>query len=172
MEIGANDYISKPFDIQIVKARIENIIKNVKRVSEISKIKVNLVPDDTSVDSIDSLFIKKAHSILDENFDNPDFTAEMFKKKMGMSHSALYRKLKQLTGQSSNEFIRSYRLKRAAQIIRQDSGLLIAEICIKTGFNDPKYFSKCFKQEHMLTPSEYAKRYVSESKSNPSSGLP
>ncbi|OWW24583.1 hypothetical protein B4Q04_14795 [Zobellia sp. OII3] len=172
LEIGANDYIAKPFDIQIVKARIENIIKNVKRVSEISKVKVNLVPDDTSVDSIDSLFIKKAHSILDENFDNPDFTTEMFKKKMGMSHSALYRKLKQLTGQSSNEFIRSYRLKRAAQIIRQDSGLLIAEICIKSGFNDPKYFSKCFKQEHMLTPSEYAKRYVSESKSNPSSGLP
>ncbi|MDN5213694.1 two-component regulator propeller domain-containing protein [Fulvivirgaceae bacterium BMA12] len=162
LEIGANDYIKKPFSIKILESKIVNIVENGKKISEISKRKISLIPDDKSIDSFDSQFIRKTQEVLERNFDDPDFNAYTFRKEMNMSHSVLYRKLKQLTGKSSNEFIRSYRLKRAAQIIKQNSGLLIAEVCIKSGFNDPKYFSQCFKREYKLTPSEYAIKYASE----------
>ncbi|AUP80664.1 hybrid sensor histidine kinase/response regulator transcription factor [Flavivirga eckloniae] len=159
LSIGAIDYIKKPFSYNILESRITNIIETNKKISEKSKTKVNFIPKDENIDSIDDLFVRKAYKVLDNNFDNPEFTAQIFKKEMNMSHSGLYRKLKQLTGKSSNEFIRDYRLKRASQIIKQNSGLLISEVCIKTGFNDPKYFSKCFKQVYKMSPSEFAKKY-------------
>ncbi|GAA3612757.1 two-component regulator propeller domain-containing protein [Flavivirga amylovorans] len=160
LSIGAIDYIQKPFSIQILESRITNIIETNKKISEKSKKKVNFIPEDKNIDSTDDLFIKKAYEVLDKNFDDSSFNASKFKEEMNMSHSGLYRKLTQLTGQSSNEFIRDYRLKRATQIIKQNSGLLIAEVCIKTGFNDPKYFSKCFKQVYDMTPSEFTKKYA------------
>ncbi|GAA3614913.1 two-component regulator propeller domain-containing protein [Flavivirga amylovorans] len=159
LSIGAIDYIKKPFRYEVLESRITNIIDTNKKISEKSKTKINFIPKNDSIDSIDNLFIRKAYDVLDKNFDNSEFTAKMFKKEMNMSHSGLYRKLKQLTGKSSNEFIRDYRLKRASQIIKQNSGLLISEICIKTGFNDPKYFSKCFKQVYDMSPTEFAKKY-------------
>ncbi|WP_303318318.1 two-component regulator propeller domain-containing protein [Flavivirga abyssicola] len=159
LSLGANDYIKKPFSIQILESRIKNIIETNKKISEKSKTKINFIPDNKDIDSTDDLFIKKAYEVLDQNFDNPEFNAHEFRKKMNMSHSGLYRKLTQLTEKSSNEFIRDYRLKRATQIIKQNSGLLISEVCIKTGFNDPKYFSKCFKQVYNVTPTEYSKKY-------------
>ncbi len=159
LSIGAIDYIKKPFSYNILESRISNIIETSKKISEKSKTKINFIPEDKNIDSIDDLFVRKAYEVLDKNFDDPEFTAQVFKKEMSMSHSGLYRKLKQLTGKSSNEFIRDYRLKRAAQIIKQNSGLLISEVCIKTGFNDPKYFSKCFKQVYSISPSEFAKKY-------------
>lgn len=165
LELGANDYIKKPFNIKIVESKITNIIEHGKRLSEMSKTKVSLIPENKNIDSFDNQFMRKAREVLEQHFDNPDFNAYTFRKEMSMSHSVLYRKLKQLTGKSSNEFIRSYRLKRSAQIIRQNSGLLIAEICIKSGFNDPKYFSQCFKREYKLTPSEYAMKYASDKQS-------
>ncbi len=164
LSIGAIDYIKKPFSYHILESRITNIIETNKKISEKSKTKVNFIPKDKSIDSIDDLFIRKAYDVLDKNFDNPEFTAQIFKKEMNMSHSGLYRKLKQLTGKSSNEFIRDYRLKRASQIIKQNSGLLISEVCIKTGFNDPKYFSKCFKQVYKMSPSDFAKKYENSEK--------
>ena len=159
---GAIDYIQKPFNIQILESRISNIIETNNKISAKSKTMVNFIPENKGLESMDNKFIKKAYEILDKNFDNPDFNADNFKKEMGMSHSALYRKLTELTGKSSNEFIRDYRLKRATQIIKQNSGLLIAEICLKSGFNDPKYFSKCFKQTYNMTPSEYTNKYADQ----------
>ena len=137
-------------DIKILESKITSIIDNNIKLSELSMTKVNLIPEDKNIDSFDAQFIKKTQEVLEKHFDNPDFNAYSFRKEMNMSHSVLYRKLKQLTGKSSNEFIRSYRLKRSAQIIKQNSGLLIAEICIKSGFNDPKYFSQCFKRKYNL----------------------
>lgn len=165
LSIGAIDYIKKPFSIQILESRITNIIDTGKKISENSKIKVAFIPENKSIDSTNDLFIRKAYEVLDKNFDNPEFTAKAFKYEMNMSHSGLYRKLTELTGKSSNEFIRDYRLKRATQIIKQNSGLLISEVCIMTGFNDPKYFSKCFKQTYNASPSEYAKKHENTDKS-------
>lgn len=159
LELGAIDYIKKPFSFPILESRITNIIENSRKISEKSKTKIDFIPENLSIDSTDDLFISKAYEILDQNFDDPDFNAISFQKSMNMSHSGLYRKLKQLTGKSSNEFIRDYRLKRATQIIKQDTGLLISEISIKSGFNDPKYFSKCFKEAYGFSPTEFAKKH-------------
>ncbi|TNJ45851.1 response regulator [Tamlana fucoidanivorans] len=159
LSIGAIDYIKKPFSFNFLESRIANIIDTNKKISAKSKTKVDFVPENKDIDSIDDVFIRNAYEVLDKNFDNPEFTANLFIKEMNMSHSGLYRKLKHLTGKSANEFIRDYRLKRAAQIIKQNSGLLISEVCLKSGFNDPKYFSKCFKQVFNMSPTEFSKKY-------------
>lgn len=164
LSIGAIDYIPKPFSMQILESRIINIIDTGKKISEKSKTKIDFIPEDTNIDSTTDLFIRKAYNVLDKNFENPEFTANIFKIEMNMSHSGLYRKLTQLTGKSSNEFIRDYRLKRASQIIKQNSGLLISEVCAMTGFNDPKYFSKCFKQSYDMSPTEFTKKYANTEK--------
>ena len=107
---------------------------------------------------IDQDFLKKAIKIIKSNIDNPEFSVEIFSREIGMSRSSLFNKLKSITGQSTSEFIRTIRLKRAVKLLKSGT-YSITEVVYLSGFMDPKYFRTCFKKQHGQTPSEFMKDF-------------
>lgn len=156
LTVGAEDYICKPFQFEILEAKIESIIINRRRLSEIALKMIKVEPREVKIETRDEIFILRTQEIIEKNIDNDAFTTKTFEDELYMSHSVIYRKLKKLTGLSANEYIREYRLRRAAQILLQDENLTIIEVCYVVGFTDSKYFSHCFKKLFKVSPSEYA----------------
>lgn len=156
-ETGADDYITKPFNFEILQFRIRNmiILRETYRRNFNSKVEVN--PKEISITSLDESLIQKALDLVENNMANPDFTVEELSRELGMSRVHLYKKLSSLTGKTPIEFIRVIRLKRAAQLLEK-SQLNVAEVAYKVGFNNPKYFTKYFKAEFKTLPSAYAER--------------
>lgn len=155
IETGADDYMGKPFSLRLLTAKIKNLIEQRSKIQEELKKKILLEPKDILLDSPDEIFLRKAVEIIENNISDPEFGVDQFGTDMNLSRMQLYRKLKALTNQSANEFIRSVRLKRAAQMLKQTNSYTIAEITYEVGFNDPKYFSKCFQKEFGVTPSKF-----------------
>ncbi len=153
---GADIYISKPFDTKMLELQVKNLFQ--LRKNTIQKYKTDLIlsPKELHITSTDEKFLKKAFDIVNKHSANPDFNAQLFTLKMGVSRTLLYTKLKALTSQSLTEFIRNVRLKKAAQMIVQ-TDLNISEIAYDLGFNDLKYFRKNFKLLFKMPPSEYRK---------------
>lgn len=151
---GADVYITKPFDPNILMLRVQNLLITRKNLIEKFKKDIILEPKELKNSCVDELFLQKAISLIEDNMSNPDFTLKVFISGLGMSRSTLYRKLKALTGLSITEFIRTIKLKRAAQLISQTQ-LNISEIAFDLGFNDIKHFRKSFKALFKMTPSEY-----------------
>ena len=155
-ETGADYYITKPFNSKLLELSIRNIIKSrevLRKQMEDAK-PFQLAPKNVKLTSADETFLTKALECVEKHISNSEFTVEHFNKEMGMSRMQSYRKLKALTGKSVNEFIRSMRLKRAAQLIQQKQ-LTIAEVTYEVGFNDLQYFRHCFKKQFGVNPSEY-----------------
>jgi signal transduction histidine kinase/ligand-binding sensor domain-containing protein/DNA-binding response OmpR family regulator len=152
--IGADAYITKPFDDSILEVRVDNLLNT--RKSLISKFKKDLIlePKELAFTSADEQFLEQAIKIIEENISDPEFNVNFFTSKMNMSRSVLYRKLKAITDQSITEFIRTIKLKKAGQLIAQTQ-LNISEIAYEVGFNDLKYFRKCFKSQFNSLPSDY-----------------
>jgi len=117
---------------------------------------VEVNPGEVTITPVDEKFLKKALEAVEKQIDNPDFSVEDLSREMCMSRVTFYRKIVSLTGRSPLEFIRSIRLKRAAQLLDK-SGMSIAEIAYQVGFNDPKIFTKFFKEEFNMLPSQYNK---------------
>ncbi|MEM6344395.1 MAG: two-component regulator propeller domain-containing protein [Bacteroidota bacterium] len=157
LAFGADDYIRKPFKIDILKLKIQNLLKLREDIHRRFRKEVLLEPETISVTSTDEIFLKKAMDLIEEHMTNPDFNVENMAQEIGVSRSKLYLKLKALTGQSSSEFIRTVRLKRAVQLL-ESSDLTVKEIMYMTGFNTASYFSKCFKKQFGIVPSEYVKQ--------------
>lgn len=153
-ENGADIYITKPFDPSILEQSVENILKTRKSLIEKFKKDIILRPKELDITSEDEIFLKQSIKIVEENFNNPEFCVNDFINEMGMSRSALYRKLKALTGQSITEFIKVLKLKRAAQLI-SETKFTISEIAFTLGFNDLKHFRKSFKKQFSVLPSQY-----------------
>ncbi|MBD0831636.1 hybrid sensor histidine kinase/response regulator transcription factor [Aestuariibaculum sediminum] len=151
---GADAYVTKPFDAEILKLRVENILASRKNLIDKFKKDVILQPKEITVTSADELFLKKAIDLVEENMTNTEFTIQDFIEGMGMSRSVLYRKLKALTDQSTSEFIRTIKLKRAAQLIEQTQ-MTISEIAFDLGFNDLKNFRSSFQKLFDKLPSEF-----------------
>jgi signal transduction histidine kinase/DNA-binding response OmpR family regulator len=151
---GADDYITKPFSFEILEIRILNLITERENLKKLFHKQIEIVPSEISITSMDEKLIQKALDTVEKNISNPDFSVEELSRVLGMSRVHLYKKLLSLTGKSPIEFIRSVRLKRAAQLILK-SQLRISEIAYQVGFNNPKYFSRYFKQEFGILPSEY-----------------
>ena len=153
-QIGADAYITKPFDVNILEVRVINLLKS--RKSLIAKFKKDIIlqPKELTVTSSDEIFLKKAIDIVEQNISNSEFSIVKFINEMGTSRSVLYRKLKALTDQSISEFIKTIKLKRAAQLISK-SDMYISEIAFDLGFNDLKHFRKSFKNAFNALPSEY-----------------
>jgi signal transduction histidine kinase/DNA-binding response OmpR family regulator len=156
LEKGADDYLTKPFNIKELKLRVRNLISQMQKFRERYRKEFLLEPSAISVESADVKFLNRTREIIEEQLSDPEFSVEELGRSMAMSRMQLFRKIKSLTDQSPSEYIRTIRLKRAAQLIRSDYGNL-AEITYEVGFNHPSYFAKCFRDLYGVAPSEYSK---------------
>ena len=154
---GVDDYITKPFNLEILKLKIHNIIEGRKSIQSMFKQHIKIEPSKISVSSLDDKLIKKALDYTEANISNPEFSVEELSRELGMSRVHLYKKLLSITGKTPIEFIRVIRLKRAAQLL-EESQLSVSEIAYEVGFNNPKYFRKYFKDEFDVLPSQYGNR--------------
>ena len=156
ISIGADDYISKPFSIELLRAKVKNLIESRKKLKLLFSTSGD--PDfsnpSDSLSSLDDQFLTKAYDLLERNYSNSDFRVETFSESMYVSRSLLYKKLKVLTGLSPNDFITVYRLKKSVSLMKNGSKS-INETAYQVGFNDPKYFSRVFKKFYKKTPTEY-----------------
>ena len=154
LETGADDYVTKPFNFQILEAKISNIINLRRNARQVFRSKIHIEAQDIAVTSLDELFIRKSLELVEKNMGVTDYSVEAMSRDMGMSRTLLYKKILALTGRPPLEFIRSLRLKRAALLLSK-SQMNVSEIAFQVGFNDPKYFSKHFKNEFGVLPSKY-----------------
>lgn len=152
--IGADDYITKPFNLTILKARIFNLVENRKKL--VRRFIEEIKPDTSKIvtNTLDEKFLQKAIGIVEKNISNTEFSAEDFASEIGMSRSNLHIKLKALTNQSATEFIRIIRLKKAIELLSTQQ-YNISEVSYMVGFNSISYFNRCFKFQFGVTPSEY-----------------
>jgi len=157
IETGADDYITKPFNFQILEAKIANIINLRRSLRQLFKNKLQIEPLEITVTSLDEQFMRKAFELVEKNIAITDYSVETMSRDLGMSRTLLYKKLLALTGKPPLEFIRSLRLKRAALLLTK-SQMNVSEIAFQVGFNDPKYFSKHFKNEFGVLPSKYIRK--------------
>jgi signal transduction histidine kinase/DNA-binding response OmpR family regulator len=154
IEMGADDYIIKPFNFQILEAKIANIINLRRNMRQVFKNKLQIEPQDITVTSLDEQFMRKVLGLVEKNIASTDYSIETMSHDLGMSRTLLYKKILALTGKPPLEFLRSLRLKRAALLLAK-SQMNVSEIAFQVGFNDPKYFSKHFKNEFGVLPSKY-----------------
>jgi signal transduction histidine kinase/ligand-binding sensor domain-containing protein/DNA-binding response OmpR family regulator len=165
LKTGADAYIRKPFDMELLDLKIKNILNHREEMRKRFNREVTLQPSEVTVTSTDEIFLQKAIEIVEKHMTNTEFSVELFVKEMALSRSNLYLKIKELTGFSSSEFIRNIRLKRAMQLLEQ-SDLTVKEIMYMTGFNTASYFSKCFKKQFGEIPSKYIKHIDLETNSD------
>lgn len=155
LQIGADDYIIKPFHVEELKARIKNLILQRQKLRErFTKEIISLEPKDIATNAKDEKFMKRAYEIVEKNLSDPEFCVSVFTNKMGLSRSIIHTKIKYLTNQTTSEFITFLRLKKAVQIIKS-TNKTISEVCYETGFNDYAYFNRRFKKLFGKSPKEY-----------------
>ncbi len=176
LEYGADDYITKPFSATYLQARVENILSRRSKLQEIYR--ANLMGNDITITEagiidtdtealpqqediqqpemtgIDRKFMDKLLELMEKNMDNGDLVVDDFVKELAVSRSVFFKKLKMLTGLAPIEFIKEVRIRRAAQLI-ETGEFNMTQISYMVGINDPRYFSKCFKQKFNMTPTEY-----------------
>ena len=155
-ETGADEYMTKPFNANLLNVRVRNLLNIRKKLQQRFQEQINIKSAEVTPSARDAEFIKKAIEIIDTHLDDPDFDGDTFAKALGVSRTGLYNKLKALTGKSINLFIRSLRLKRAAQLLI-DGGIPVGDISFKVGFSNHSYFSRCFTKEFGVSPSNYLK---------------
>ncbi len=154
LQFGADDYISKPFNLDILKAKVHNAIEARRKIRSLFMSQSEIPEVSPNSESLDDKFLAKAYDVLEKSFSNPDFSVELFSDSMFVSRSLLYKKLKVLVELSPNDFITIYRLKKARPLILSKE-MSVSEVAYSVGFNDPKYFSRVFKKFFKKTPSEY-----------------
>jgi len=159
LEVGADSYIPKPFNIQHLKIRIEKLLELRKTLRDkyINGFQVGEM-DSSGMSEGEMKFIKNIETVIDENLMNESFSVEDLGNELAFSRMQLYRKLKALTGYSPNEYIRNYRLKQAAKLL-QKRDLNVTEVLYEIGFSNKSYFTKCFKEMYNMTPKEYSKQF-------------
>ena len=154
LETGADDYVTKPFNTRILCARIKNLIDLRRQMQLTLNREMTLQPVKISISAMDKKFIKRLQEVIRENISDPDFNIEQLCKKMEMSQPTLYRKIHALSGESPTDFIRSYRLKRGAELLKNNFGTVL-EVAFEVGFSSAGYFTKCFKEKFHRLPSSY-----------------
>ena len=158
-ETGADEYIMKPFQPEILRARIANLIEQRKRIQEHFRKQGIIDLEKTKVTSVDKIFLQKVFKIITENISDSSFSVHALAEKTAVSYQVLHKKIISLTGELPVELIRRIRLKRGAELIENNFGN-ISEIALEVGFNNPSYFSECFKKQFGLSPSQYTHKFL------------
>ena len=161
LELGADDYITKPFNYNVLKLRIKKFLEWTLRSHNNFVQKIDVAPSEITITKLDEQFISKAIKIVEDHIDNSEFTVEDLSREVGLTRGHLYKKLMSITGKGPSDFIRVIRLKRAKQFL-EESQYQVSEIAYMVGFNSPKIFTKNFKAEFGILPSEYAKQKNNE----------
>lgn len=152
LNAGADDYMTKPFDIELLRLRVERLVAGSRANSQQGLIDPE--PESIAITPLDEKMVDKSIKYVMDNIHRPDLSVEELSAHLGMSRVHLYKRLKSITGKTPVEFIRTLRLKRGAQLLRE-SQLNVSEVAYKVGYNSPKYFSKYFKEEYGMIPSVY-----------------
>lgn len=154
---GVDEYLLKPFDETLLLTRIENILENRRRYQRQFRANMDVEVLNIEEESGDKKFINQVMEVVKEHYKNPYFEVSDFSEAVGVSKSLLNKKLQNLIGQSAGQFIRNYRLNTARELIlknRETKQMNIAEIAYEVGFNDPKYFARCFSKQFNMKPSD------------------
>lgn len=157
LELGADDYIMKPFEAEELKARINNLLEQRKRLHQHFQ-KYGLTDiDEKQLLPIDQKFLQNAVDVISKHISDTSFSVEVFADKLAVSRSLLTKKIEALFGDTPNDLIRRIRLNKAARLIERNTGN-ISEIALEVGFNNPSYFAECFKKQFGVAPSHYHNR--------------
>ena len=154
LEQGADDYLTKPFDESELRVRIRNLLQTRKKLQQKYQKEIWMKPTNIKVSSTQEKFLQQLKEAIEQNLSNEAFTVEALADIMALSRSQFHRKLKALTNQSASEFIRTYRLERGADLLKQGFGN-VTEVAYDVGFNSQTYFSSCFQKHFGCSPSEY-----------------
>ncbi|HEY6901709.1 MAG TPA: ATP-binding protein, partial [Puia sp.] len=158
LETGANDYITKPFDFELLHAKIRSLLGLSQQLKSTFTRQINVVKPDGAekeVESADEKLMRQIVACIEANFDDPKLSVEFLSRELAMSRTSLYNKMLELTGQTPVEYIRSFKLEKAAALLERND-LTISEIAYKAGFSTPNYFARAFKAKYKMGPSEYA----------------
>jgi|GEM_PF-171606 len=153
LQSGADDYIPKPFNVEVLAARVKNLIELRRQLQERFKNRMALQPQEITVSPLDDEFYTELHQAIEKNLADPAFGVEGLSSMLYIGRTTLYRKILAVTGETPNQFIRSYRLRRAAQLLDAHAGT-VSEISSMVGFPNPSYFAHCFKEKFHYLPSD------------------
>jgi DNA-binding response OmpR family regulator/nitrogen-specific signal transduction histidine kinase len=154
LENGADEYITKPFNMRLMKVKIRNLIRSRETMREKFSQEFILKPENIVLSTPDVKFLTRVKEVIEEHISDPDFNVDSFSIQIGMSRPVLYRKIRAVTNMTVVELINTYRLERAAEVLKSNL-YSIAEIATQVGFSDPKYFSKTFRKKYGVSPSQY-----------------
>ncbi|MCD2425083.1 response regulator [Niabella pedocola] len=154
LEAGADDYVTKPFSLPVLEAKVQNIIRSRRRLKEYYSAATEIVPENIALNTLDEDFLRKAITIIEESLSDPEFSVLKFSRSIGMSRSSLYLKLKAITGESTTDFIKRIKFKKAAALLESKEHS-VTEVAYMSGFSSLSYFSTSFKQYYGCLPTEY-----------------
>lgn len=157
LEMGADDYLTKPFSAELLAAKVENLLRSRKRLKDYYLSNKALVPENIAFNTLDEEFLKEAIEIIEKHLSDSDFSVDKFSREIGMSRSNLYLKLKAITGESATDFVKRIKFSKAVEFMKSNR-YTMAQIAYMCGFNSPSYFSTAFKQYFDCMPTEYLEK--------------
>jgi AraC-like DNA-binding protein len=160
MKIGVDAIVEKPFSMEFLISRIENLITSRERMIEKISGNINFEHDeaaheDSGLSSRDIVFLQELSRTMENNYSNPDFGVEDLANMLNISRSSLNRKMRDILNTTANNYIRDKKIEKAEELLRT-STMQVNEICYKVGFTTPSYFIKCFRKKYGMSPNEYA----------------
>lgn len=155
LEKGADDYLSKPFDADELRLIVRNRIEVRRKMRERFSKEITLEPRQIIITSLDEQFLTRVLALIQEHMGDEHFSIEALSREAGYSNMHFYRKIKALSGQTPSQFLRSIRLKRAAELLAKKSDN-VTQVAYSVGFSSLSYFNKCFKEQFRVTPGEYS----------------